>query len=54
MEDCVGPLGSLWCGLFDGRGSVVRRVSKKVWSCDYEPCSFLIGSLVNIASVFCM
>jgi hypothetical protein len=55
VEDSVGSLGSLRCGVFGGRSNVVRRVSMQVRSFDSEQSSFLFGSLaINIASVCCM
>ncbi len=54
MDDSVGSLGSLRCGVFAGRRSVILRVSMLVrsWRSDAE--GPLFGSLASIASVFRM
>ena len=49
VDDCVGSLGSFWCGVFAGRRSVVLVRSRR--SEAYCP---LFGSLASIASVFLM
>ena len=52
VEDCVGSLGSLRCGVFAGRRSVVLRVSMLVRSWRSDAYCPLFGSLDSIASVF--
>ena len=54
MEDSVGSLGSLRCGVFAGSSSVVLRVSMHVRNCRSESCSPVCGSLASISSVFLM
>ena len=54
MDDCVGSLDSLQCGVFAGRRSVVLRVSMIVRSWRSDAYCPLFGSLANIASVFRM
>ncbi len=44
-------MGSLRCGVFAGRSSVVLRVSRHVRSCTSMPLCFLLGSLASVASV---
>ena len=54
VDDCVGSLGSLRCGVFAGSRSVVLRVSMLVRSWRSEAYRPLFGSLASIASVFRM
>ena len=54
VDDCVGSLGSLRCGVLAGSRSVVLRVSKLVRSWRSEACGPLFGSLASIASAFRM
>ena len=54
MDDCVGSVGSLRCGVFAGRRSVVLRVSMVVRSWKSDAYCPLFGSLASIASVFRM
>ena len=54
VDDCVGSLGSLRCGVFAGRRSVVLRVSMRVRSWRFDAYCPLFGSLASIASVFRM
>ncbi len=51
VEESVGALGSLRCGVCAGSSSVARRVYMHVRSCKSESCSPLCGSLASIASV---
>ena len=52
VDDYVGSLGSLRCGVFAGSRSVVLRMSMLVRSWRSEACCPLFGSLASIASVF--
>jgi hypothetical protein len=52
VDDCVGSLDSLRCGVFAGSRSVVLRVSVLVRSWRSEADCTLFGSLSSIASVF--
>ena len=52
VEESVGPLGSLRCGVCVGSSRVARKVYMHVRSCKSESCSPLRGSLASIASVF--
>ena len=54
VDNCVGSLGSLRCGVFAGSRSVVLRVSMLVRSWRSEADCPLFGSLASIASVFRM
>ena len=54
VNDCVGSLGSLRCGVFAGRRSVVLRVSMVVRSWKSDAYCPLFGSLAIIALVFRM
>ena len=54
VDDCVGSLGNLRCGVFSGSRSVVLRVSMRVRSWRSEAYCPLFGSLASIASVFRM
>ena len=54
VDDCVASLGSLRCGVFAGRRSVVLRVSMLVRSWMSDAYCPLFGSLARIASVFRM
>jgi len=54
VDDYVGSLGSLRCGVFSGSRSVVLRVSMLVRSLRSEAYCPLFGSLASIASVFRM
>ncbi len=44
VDDCVGSLGSLRCGVFAGRRSVVLRVSMLVRSWRYDAYCPLFGN----------
>jgi hypothetical protein len=52
VDDCVGSLGSLRCGVFAVSRSVVLRVSMLVRSWRSEAYCPLFGSLTSIAYVF--
>ena len=52
VDDCVGSLDSLRCGVFAGSRSVVLRVSMLVRNWRSEAYCPLFGSLARIASVF--
>ena len=54
VDDCVGSLVSLRCGVFAGRRNVVLRVSMLVRSWRFEAYCPLFGSVAIIASVFRM
>ena len=54
VDECVGSLGSLRCGVFAARRSVVLRVSMLVRSWRSEAYCPLFVSLAIIASVFRM
>ena len=54
VDDCVGSLGNLLCGVFAGRRSVVLRMSMLVRRWRSEAYCPLFGSLAIIASVFLM
>ena len=54
VEDSVGSLCSLRCGVFARSNSVVLRLSMHVRSCRSESRGILCGSLASIASVFRM
>ncbi len=52
VDDCVASLGSLRCGVFAERRSVVLRESMLVRSWRSNEYCPLFGSLASIASVF--
>ena len=54
MDDCVGSLSSLRCGVFARSRSVVLRVSMLVRSWMSEAYCPVFGSMASIASVFRM
>ena len=54
VDDCVGSLGSLRCGVFAGSRSVVLRVYMLVGSWRSEAYCPLFGSLASIAPLFRM
>ena len=54
VDDCVGSLGSLRCGVFAGRRGVVLRDSMLVRSWRFDAYCPLFGRLAIIASVFRM
>ena len=54
VDDCVGSFGSLRCGIFAGRRSVVLMLSMLMRSWRSDAQCPLFGSLASIASVFRM
>ena len=54
VDDCVGSLGSLRCGVFAGRRNVLLRVSMLVRSWRSDAYCPLFMSLAKVASVFRM